>query len=508
MVKKTKICIIGAGISGLSCAHELASRGFDVHIYEASDSIGGKAKSELTAAGYPCEHGFRIYSGYHNLFTFFSEIPTGESTTVMDYLIDRDFNLVFEQYNPIRYKVKRSLFRPINLLSNLYKTSKLFRFKEMLFFTKEILLFPFRSKQYHQQLKNMDFSSFLKREKNTYSPEFLRYIGDWTHIAWGAPPNQSAAYLSLDVLSKTHYRHANILNKELLFPMMNRPSSEAIFSHWFTLLKQKGVQFYFDHRVTDIKITPNTQRVEAFILRTDGKLERIEADYYVVALPVERAATILPRTLSPNLQPLSECVYRFNGVQLYLKGKYLVPNGITRYEDSPWGLLSCHQNASFWHAMHFAPPVTSILSTIISNWEKPGIVYQKPVTECSPDEIIDEIVAQINMHRSVSLGRTNVHDFCIDSSVKFSADKKRILDVEVKLYSTVAGMYDKQPDTNTSSKNIFLAGDYIRTDMHQGTMESACISGKLAANAVMKAAGFQEGFAQILATTSAYVERR
>ncbi len=35
----------GGGVGGLSAAHELSTRGFDVHVYEMRDAFGGKARS-------------------------------------------------------------------------------------------------------------------------------------------------------------------------------------------------------------------------------------------------------------------------------------------------------------------------------------------------------------------------------------------------------------------------------------------------------------------------------
>ena len=38
---KGKVAVIGAGPGGLACAHDLAARGFEVHVYEALSAVGG-----------------------------------------------------------------------------------------------------------------------------------------------------------------------------------------------------------------------------------------------------------------------------------------------------------------------------------------------------------------------------------------------------------------------------------------------------------------------------------
>jgi flavin-dependent dehydrogenase len=40
-----KVVVLGGGIAGLSAAHELIERGFDVEVYEALAIPGGKARS-------------------------------------------------------------------------------------------------------------------------------------------------------------------------------------------------------------------------------------------------------------------------------------------------------------------------------------------------------------------------------------------------------------------------------------------------------------------------------
>lgn len=45
--KKKKVAVIGGGPSGLSCAHDLALRGYEVAIFEASSSLGGMLRTAI-----------------------------------------------------------------------------------------------------------------------------------------------------------------------------------------------------------------------------------------------------------------------------------------------------------------------------------------------------------------------------------------------------------------------------------------------------------------------------
>ena len=84
----TRVAILGGGIAGLTAAHELAERGFEVVVLEARDIPGGKARSlPVPASGtdgradLPAEHGFRFFPGfYRHIPDTMRRIPDGSST--------------------------------------------------------------------------------------------------------------------------------------------------------------------------------------------------------------------------------------------------------------------------------------------------------------------------------------------------------------------------------------------------------------------------------------------
>ena len=63
------VYILGGGVAGLSAAHELAERGFNVVVFEQHDICGGKARSMKNVApgrpDLPGEHGFRFFPGFY-----------------------------------------------------------------------------------------------------------------------------------------------------------------------------------------------------------------------------------------------------------------------------------------------------------------------------------------------------------------------------------------------------------------------------------------------------------
>src|SRR3954468_263088 len=97
----TTVAVLGGGVAGLSAAHELAERGFDVTVLEQRNAPGGKARSIPYAgtgtggrADLPGEHGFRFFPGFYRpLPDTMSRIPVGigvppsPPSTVRDRLV-------------------------------------------------------------------------------------------------------------------------------------------------------------------------------------------------------------------------------------------------------------------------------------------------------------------------------------------------------------------------------------------------------------------------------------
>ena len=95
--RKPKVIVVGGGVAGLSAAHMLIDRGYDVEVYERHCIPGGKARSYGVAEtgkdgrhNLPAEHGFRFVPGYYrHLPETMHEIPFWNSgKTVADQLVE------------------------------------------------------------------------------------------------------------------------------------------------------------------------------------------------------------------------------------------------------------------------------------------------------------------------------------------------------------------------------------------------------------------------------------
>jgi phytoene dehydrogenase-like protein len=57
--RSAPVIIVGAGLAGLACAQRLAQAGVDVEILEASDAVGGRARTDVLD-GFRCDRGFQL----------------------------------------------------------------------------------------------------------------------------------------------------------------------------------------------------------------------------------------------------------------------------------------------------------------------------------------------------------------------------------------------------------------------------------------------------------------
>lgn len=61
MSKQVEVAIIGAGLAGLACAIELQKNKIDFQIFEASDGVGGRVRSDVID-GFILDRGFQLYN--------------------------------------------------------------------------------------------------------------------------------------------------------------------------------------------------------------------------------------------------------------------------------------------------------------------------------------------------------------------------------------------------------------------------------------------------------------
>lgn len=339
-----KIIIIGSGISGLTVAHELIHKGFEVEIYEKDSVAGGMAKSFRYKNNIPTEHSWRGYAPfYFNFFELSKKIPINEREGFNEYTLGevqqhtsvddlwtifnnevyditnfinshpggniimnaggRNLEEVWEEYG---YEWHSGNSNVINALNN-YKIGTLVE--------------SYTSKSVYDNLsKNrLNFRILYNKDddKKSHDPSYYDYLylfflfgkvilsderkKEYFNVRLGPLIKKNlsksgyhfiADYLAgpgygfdKNTMSLGHYAtfiEYSLYQKELKWQVMSKPTSEAWIDPWVKHLKNKGVKFHFNHEL--IKINKKGKKINNLVIKNNGKLIKLKSDDYVIAI--------------------------------------------------------------------------------------------------------------------------------------------------------------------------------------------------------------------------------
>ena len=263
-------------------------------------------------------------------------------------------------------------------------------------------------------------------------------------------------------------------------------------------LRSLGVTFQIDATLERLNV--QDKKIASATVRANGTAE-VQADYYVLAVPIERAVPLLNDDIlavDPGLKSLRELTTDWmNGIQIFLRQPLNLGNGHVAYAAQPWALTSINQ-AQFWKGTDFSRTygngqVKDCLSMCISAWDVPGILYGKPARECTHEEIFNEVKAQLRKAipwGPIVINDANIHSYFIDPAITGNGtpDVKN----DEPLLINLPGSWDKRPEATTAVPNLFLASDYVKADINLATMEGANEAGRKAANGILEASGVNE----------------
>jgi len=282
--------------------------------------------------------------------------------------------------------------------------------------------------------------------------------------------------------------------------ILDAPTNEAWIDPWVKLLRARGVRFHMGQTITALQVSKGGRIAGARTLDRRGRRRTIEANWFVCAMPVERARRLWSRAVLARDPELAEMfdlqVDWMNGIQYYLRRRLPITRGHIAYMDAPWALTSISQ-AQFWSERDFPNrygdgTVQDCLSVDISDWDTPGIVYGKPAKRCTKNEIAIETWAQLKAHLNDTgqeiLRDEDIHSSFLDPAIQFDRRRRMNSNDEPLLVNTV-NSWDKRPLAHTRIANLFLAGDYVQTNIDLATMEGANESGRAAVRALLDAAG-------------------
>ncbi len=501
-----RVAVLGGGVAGMTVAHELIERGFEVVVFEANAIPGGKARSfpapeagQVGRIPIPAEHGFRFFPGfYRHLPDSMERIPFGTGSNVACNLVE----------------ARKTMLARIGA-DAVYVTN---HFPENLAELGEALLLPF---QFHQSfgIPWHEVQFFACRLLTLLTSCTERRFDEWERTGWWQfldADNKSEAfqkYLAAGLCKslvavqphEMSTRSGGLILLQFLFDfakpgvqvdrVLNGPTSEAWIDPWFQYLKACKVDYRTKARVEAIEC--DGQRITGLQVRHGNLISRETADYYVASVPFEAMQKLVtPKMLmaEPRLAGLN-CLKSawMTGLLWYLKRDIPVVRGHINFVDSQWSLTGISQQ-QFWPGLDLAQSdagqVRGIISTIISDWNSCGLLYHKPASQCTLDEIKSEVWEQMKRHLNDDgplLKDEDVYFAYLDPAIEFDGGiPKR--NREPLLINTVGSWFNR-PEATTNIENLFLASDYVQTYTDMATMESANEAGRRAANGVLAASG-------------------
>jgi uncharacterized protein with NAD-binding domain and iron-sulfur cluster len=503
------VAVLGGGVAGLSAAHELVERGFDVVVYEAGDAPGGKARSMAYEGSgrdgrrdLPGEHGFRFFPGfYRHLPDTMRRIPHADRPNgVFDNLVGATRILMAQAEG--RNELVTAAHLPESLEDFGVVSRWLFDWatsvgvpaQEHAFFVERLLtLLTSCDERRFGQWEHESWWDFVDADQR--SVPFRKFLAD------GATRSLVAARAR-----EMSARTGGYILLQLLFDLtraggradrvLNGPTSDVWIDPWIDHLRSRGADVRLGQPVEGIRCSDG--RITGVTVRSAQGPEHVTADSYVAALPVEVMRTLVSqpmREAEPRLAHLGRLVTRWmNGVMLYLDSDVPLVHGHVIYVDSEWALTSISQQ-QFWpgHDLESMGDgrVEGILSIDVSDWERPGRRFGKVASKCSREEIKAEVWGQLKDHLNDDAVRElhdeNLIDWFLDPAIQFP-NPSAATNAEPLLVNTV-GSWDDRPEAVTRIPNLYLASDYVRTYTDLATMEGANEAARRAVNGILERSG-------------------
>jgi len=508
---KKKVVVIGGGVGGMSAAHELILRGFDVAVYELRGIPSGKARSiPFPGSGtggrkdLPGEHGFRFFPRfYKHLPATMKHIPFGDKGSVYDNIVQGS-----------RVEFAR-LDQPPFIVSSRFPRS----FGDFEVIIKDIF-------GEHPDFKPGELTFFAKRLYQLLTSCVDRRVAEYEKISWWdyiEAENKSVAYQKYLAEGLSHSlvaakaRVANAMTignvqtalmLNIITPgssadrVLNGPTDEAWIYPWLSFLKKSGVDFQLNANVEEILFADG--KVQGIKVEQNGSTFVVNGDYYVSGLPVEIMSRYISKEMLAadpaleNIITLAPDVAWMNGMQFYLTEDVTVTNGHSLYVDSKWALTSISQK-QFWPRIDMSRygdgTVRDILSVDISDWDTPGTYVNKAAKDCCEDEIKQEVWENIKHSLLDSDGNQQFTDamlnsWFLDPDIIIPHEDRPHGDINLEpLLINKPGTLKIRPGAATGISNLFLASDYVRTTTDLACMEAANEAARRAVNAILEQSG-------------------
>ena len=522
-----KVVILGGGVAGLTAAHELIERGYTVEVCERRDPVGlgGRARTQWfnpqkNIPGWPDgktlpgEHGFRFFPRfYRHVIDTMARTPfykTGRM--VVDNLLPSEEAAFARRSGGLVIFPKSLPQDPLSLFQSLHRFVRAqgMTNTDVARFTLKLLQFATscesrRLREYEQET----FWRFIKGDH--YSPEFQRYLEATPRTLVAMNTRQSNAKTIGTILLQFLM---DISTRDESDRVLNGPTSERWLIPWVKYLMARGVKFTCDREALTIAVSGDrvqkiTTRSTVFDAPPD--LQELTADYFIVAVHFRAAQQlIMSYVLGPERQAQLKALdptEGISGIQYYLPRYVGRPHGHVYYPGSDRAVTSVFQ-AQFWGgAPRFAENyghgvIGDILSVIVADWgtrlSRAGYPQGRQPRQL-PFRSLKELAEGVwrETKEAINGDGAKILTSCLAAHVDDDIERfqrKNAPELPATFVPPVhvihpPGFWRLRPDVKTGIKNMFLAGDYVRSTTDLATMEAANETARRAVNALLEEDG-------------------
>jgi uncharacterized protein with NAD-binding domain and iron-sulfur cluster len=491
------VAIFGAGIAGLSAAHEFSQRGYKVSVYEVNDTAGGFFRSARREEdNLPSEyswHGFGPW--YHNTFDLLQQIPFDENSSLYERVLSR----------PMDYAVVPNKLAAGLVMSDLFDKPKAFRMSlldkiSLAWGVLKVWSVNSRSKQHYARTNASKYwqSRMTPTGHSTWKALFGPWIGsDWPYTSL----HHVGLFFGRNICSGPSYKHEADENGPAWkhesmcgWSLMRGPSNEWWFDKWVAHLEQGGVKF---HWKTALKVLDYDG--EEITGARVGLDTRVQADIYVLANTPFSAAEIVaknPRLLEDKqlakLQPLiQDGPHTQVSFRIAFAARILWPRERTAIAlaDSPFNITLFANEQSWPSKIDLGKDIASLWTCTACVASVPGRVHGKPLRNCTKEEFIDEVLAQIYESEVLDLMIKKANDGRSLKSFPISTTEvwhewhfsPNGITPDQPKWVTTTNTQPHRPSQATSIPNLVLAGAHTNTEADIWSIEGAVESGRRAA---------------------------
>ncbi|GAB4843086.1 hypothetical protein Ancab_013065 [Ancistrocladus abbreviatus] len=201
MKRMNKVAVIGAGISGLAAAYELAKAGLKVVLYEKEDYLGGHAKT-VTVEGVDLDLGFMVFNRvtYPNMLELFENLGIDMEAS------DMSFSVSLDEGRGCEWGSRNGLMGLFSQKSNALNPYFWKMLREIIKFKDDVLMFLEEFENKPDLDRTETLGHFIK--SRGYSELFQKaYLVPMCGSIWSCPSERVMSFSAFSILSFCRNHH-------------------------------------------------------------------------------------------------------------------------------------------------------------------------------------------------------------------------------------------------------------------------------------------------------------